>query len=144
MFNLWRFTLAVWAGFFLITANSEAAELVISEQKNAVHFVLSTQGGDEIAAEKADFSLIYGLDLQIRQGDTTYSLSSQDMDFVFPEVTSLSEGVLLGRSISKRHLAAMFKINKAGSYNMTATLCLSDGACLEKVESELEFSSADF
>ena len=144
MFHVLRFIWSASVIFLLLTSVAKAAELVVSEQKDAVNFVLAAKGNEQIAVEKADFSLIYGLDLQIRQGETTYSLSGQDMDFIFPEVTTLSAGVLLGRSISKRRLAALFKITDAGSYNMVATLCLSEGACLDEVESQLEFSNTDF
>jgi hypothetical protein len=128
---------------FMYSASCGAAQLVVTEQKEAVFFIVSGQKGDDIQLEKTDLSLIYGLELDIRQGGTLYSLAGQDFEFQFPAAVTVFEGVLVGRSILKRQLAALFLLKHPGRYDMVATLCLSDGTCLEKIHSQLVFSDED-
>ncbi len=134
--------------FLLLTpaysALGQAAQLDVIQQKDQVFFLISAEKGDEISLEKADFSLIYGLDLQIYRSDTLYSLHGQDIDFRFPDTITLAEAMVVGRSISRKQLAALFQLNQAGRYRMVATLCLSNGRCLDKVELPLEFYRSDF
>lgn len=125
------------------SAICQAAQLEVLPQKESVFFVVSAQKGDEIILEKADFNLIYGLDLEIYQGETLYSLSAQDIEFQFPETITLYETMLVGRTIGKKQLAELFRIKQAGSYLMVTTFCLSDGRCLDKVKTQLQFLSSD-
>lgn len=126
------------------SALSQAAQLDVIQQNEQVFFLISAEKGDEISLEKADFSLIYGLDLQIYRADTLYSLHGQDIDFQFPETITLSEAMVVGRSIARKQLAALFQLKQAGRYRMVATLCLSNGRCLDQVELPLEFYRSDF
>lgn len=79
--------------FFCLCTRPAVAQLVVTAQKDAVFLIVSGRKGDHIQLENTDLSLIYGLELDIRQDATSYSLTGQDIEFQFPAaVTVFEEG----------------------------------------------------
>ena len=121
-----------------------AAQLLVIEQQQVVLFSVAGQQGDAIALEKADLSLMYGLELELWHRGIVYSLAGQEPDFDFPAEVTVLDAMVLGRRISKSQLAALFRLKQTGRYKLIARLCLSGGVCLQDIQTELVFSAADF
>ncbi len=127
---------------FVYSASCGAAQLVVTAEKDVVFLIVSGRKGGHIQLENTDLSLIYGLELDIRQDATSYSLTGQDIEFQFPAATVFEERA--GRAQhSKTTTWALFQLKHPGRCDMVAMLCLYDGTCFEKIHNQLVFQAED-